>query len=99
MKKQIAGESIVLAYDTPNEAAAASALLAGNALILEQHDLDASLHLVVERGGEALPHLLRALGDGGVQPKSIQLNRPSLDDVFLKLTGRTLRDSEESHEA
>ena len=28
--------------------------------------------------------------------KNIRLSRPSLDDVFLKLTGRTLRDSNDA---
>jgi len=34
------------------------------------------------------------LDAAGFAPSSIALNKPSLDDVFLKLTGRAIRDDE-----
>jgi ABC-2 type transport system ATP-binding protein len=51
-----------------------------------------ALRLAVEQGEEALPGLLRALDGAGIAMESIQLARPSLDDVFLTVTGRSLRD-------
>ncbi|MEO5852522.1 MAG: ATP-binding cassette domain-containing protein [Nocardioides sp.] len=48
----------------------------------------------VERAGRAVPGLLRDLEAGGVSLDSIEVHRPTLDDVFLTLTGRTLRDAE-----
>ena len=36
--------------------------------------------------------MLRALDAEGITMESIQLARPTLDDVFLTLTGRSLRD-------
>jgi ABC-2 type transport system ATP-binding protein len=33
------------------------------------------------------------LDKGGLPPKAITLSEPTLDDVFLKQTGRSLRDS------
>jgi ABC-2 type transport system ATP-binding protein len=39
--------------------------------------------------------LLRQLQDGGVSISNFQLRRPTLDDVFLALTGSTVTDSEE----
>jgi ABC-2 type transport system ATP-binding protein len=50
------------------------------------------MRLTVPRGEEALRELLRILGDAGVGLKSFQLVSPTLDDVFLALTGRGLRD-------
>jgi ABC-2 type transport system ATP-binding protein len=50
------------------------------------------LRLAVERGEEALPAMLRALDGEAITMESIQLARPTLDDVFLTLTGRSLRD-------
>ncbi len=50
------------------------------------------MRLTVPRGEEALQELLRILGDAGVGLKSFQLVSPTLDDVFLALTGRGLRD-------
>jgi len=55
-----------------------------------------ALRLAVERGEEALPGLLRALDGAGIAMESIQLARPSLDDVFLTVTGRSLWDNPES---
>jgi ABC-2 type transport system ATP-binding protein len=54
------------------------------------------LRLTVEHGEEALPALLRALDGAGTTISSISLSRPTLDDVFLTLTGRSLRDDSPS---
>jgi ABC-2 type transport system ATP-binding protein len=51
-----------------------------------------SLRLVVTHGGEALPVVLRLLENSGVGVADIALSRPSLDDVFLRATGHSLRD-------
>jgi ABC-2 type transport system ATP-binding protein len=50
------------------------------------------LRLYVDGGERALPHVLRLLDGAGRPPVSIALHRPSLDDVFLRQTGRSLRD-------
>ena len=41
-----------------------------------------------------LPGLLRDLADDDVELVSIEVLRPTLDDVFLTMTGRSLRDAE-----
>jgi ABC-2 type transport system ATP-binding protein len=48
----------------------------------------------VQRAGRVLPSLLRDLDSTGVELDSIEVLRPTLDDVFLTLTGRSLRDAE-----
>ena len=53
---------------------------------------DGALRLTVEHGEEALPVLLRTLDGAGITMSAISLSRPTLDDVFLTLTGRSLRD-------
>jgi ABC-2 type transport system ATP-binding protein len=53
---------------------------------------DESLRLTVSHGEEALPVLLRVLDGAGITMNAISLSRPTLDDVFLTLTGRSLRD-------
>ena len=50
----------------------------------------------VARAGKAVPGLLRDLDAAGVTLDSIEVIRPSLDDVFLTLTGRSLRDADET---
>ncbi|MBM0128164.1 ATP-binding cassette domain-containing protein [Pimelobacter simplex] len=53
----------------------------------------------VARAGKAVPGLLRDLEGSGVGLESIEVVRPTLDDVFLTLTGRSLRDAEAAAEA
>jgi ABC-2 type transport system ATP-binding protein len=50
------------------------------------------VRLYVDRGEQAVPHLLRLLDSAGFAPTSIALHKPSLDDVFLRQTGRSLRE-------
>ena len=52
----------------------------------------------VARAGKAVPGLLRDLEATGVSLESIEVARPTLDDVFLTLTGRSLRDAEAATE-
>jgi ABC-2 type transport system ATP-binding protein len=47
----------------------------------------------VPHGGAALVELVRALDREDVAISGIESRRPSLDDVFLSLTGRSLRDA------
>jgi hypothetical protein len=45
-----------------------------------------------EFGDHAVPQLLRLLDRAGLAPTSIAVHKPSLDDVFLRQTGRSLRE-------
>jgi ABC-2 type transport system ATP-binding protein len=48
----------------------------------------------VPHGGAALVELVRGLDRENIVISGIESRRPSLDDVFLQLTGRSLRDAE-----
>ena len=48
----------------------------------------------VADGPRALPELLRAADQAGITVGTAQVHRPTLDDVFLTLTGRSLREAE-----
>jgi len=50
-----------------------------------------SLSFEVPHGGQFLPEFMRTFP---LPVKSVALRRPTLDDVFLKLTGRAIRDHE-----
>ncbi|WP_280275574.1 ATP-binding cassette domain-containing protein [Nocardia wallacei] len=54
------------------------------------------LHLTVERGDAAVVPLLRALDEHGIAADALTVKRPSLDDVFLTITGRSLRETSRS---
>ena len=48
----------------------------------------------VSDGPGSLPELMREAQDAGVRVTTAQVHRPTLDDVFLNLTGRSLRETE-----
>lgn len=43
-------------------------------------------------GPSAVPEVIRILDEKGLHIDKLSLTRPSLDDVFLKVTGRKIRD-------
>ncbi|MFK4082562.1 ATP-binding cassette domain-containing protein [Kribbella sp. NPDC020789] len=46
----------------------------------------------IPRGGSVLPGLLRSIDAQGIELEGVEVRRPTLDDVFLTMTGRSLRD-------
>jgi ABC-2 type transport system ATP-binding protein len=48
-----------------------------------------TLRARADDGGRAVPAVLQALESAGVTVSSVRVARPSLDDVYLKYTGRT----------
>ena len=55
---------------------------------------DGQVRLYVDDGGTALPQLIRLLDARGIGIRSISMSEPTLDDVFLRQTGRSLRDGD-----
>jgi ABC-2 type transport system ATP-binding protein len=90
LKRRISGDVITLTVSGDPDAA--RSLLAEHPGVREIVLDGRSLRLAVEQGEEALPGLLRTLDAAGISMESIQLARPTLDDVFLTVTGRSLRD-------
>nr|WP_205862415.1 ATP-binding cassette domain-containing protein [Planosporangium thailandense] len=93
LKRQIAGDVVTVGLD--GTAPKAAALLEGEPYVNRLETLDEGLRLYVDSGATAIPQILRALDGAGIALASIELHRPSLDDVFLAQTGRSLRDSGE----
>jgi ABC-2 type transport system ATP-binding protein len=92
LKKRVSGDAITLTLR--NEAdAARSAEIAGKLEGADTPVIDAHVvRLHVPDGGRALPVLLGDLTKAGIDAIGVDVNRPTLDDVFLTLTGRSLRD-------
>jgi len=95
LKRQVSGDVVTLAVN--GAADKARDLLARQPIVgdVTLSD-DGGLRLSVVNGAEALPSLLRVLDDAGITLHSINLSRPTLDDVFLTMTGRSLRDDSPS---
>ena len=50
------------------------------------------LLITYKKGENNLPHLIDYLKDEGIKYNKIYSERPTLNDVFLELTGKELRD-------
>ena len=48
----------------------------------------------VDNGETAAPTIMRILSEASIQINSLSVSKPTLDDVFLKYTGRTMRAEE-----
>ena len=70
----------------------AASLLRAEPYVRELKNDDGQVRLYVDDGGTALPELIRLLDSRGIGVRSIAMSEPTLDDVFLRQTGRSLRD-------
>jgi ABC-2 type transport system ATP-binding protein len=86
LKRRLSGDVVTVEID--GDAARARAALADLAAVRTVQVTGTTLRLTVEHGDRILLDLTRALDAGGVEPRSIVLTRPTLDDVFLSLTTR-----------
>jgi ABC-2 type transport system ATP-binding protein len=64
--------------------------------ILERGRGVSTVEARVDDGPGALPELIIAAYEAGIRVAGTQVFRPTLDDVFLNLTGRSLRENDES---
>ncbi len=90
LKREISGETVLVGL---NGAVTESATAALRDVVALVETVESGLRIGVEDGASAIPLILRTLDAAGVPIGSIELHRPSLDDVFLAKTGRSLRES------
>jgi ABC-2 type transport system ATP-binding protein len=98
LKREISGEVVVVDLTPPGTAgvadpavtAIASRVLAGQRFVCGSEVTDGALRLYVDSSATAIPQIIRVLMDSGIEPGAIETRRPSLDDVFLAKTGRSL---------
>jgi len=92
LKKRVSGDAITLVLrheEDAKRAADIAARLDG----ADKPGIEANrVWLHVPDGGRALPVLLADLTKAGIDAIGVDVNRPTLDDVFLTLTGKSLRD-------
>jgi ABC-2 type transport system ATP-binding protein len=90
LKARISGDVISLRVD--GDISRAASVVAGALSIRASAVQGDTLTITVDRGDTAVPQLLRALDAAGLPLRSVNVSRPTLDAVFLDLTGRSLRD-------
>jgi ABC-2 type transport system ATP-binding protein len=89
LKRRISGDLVTFEV---SDAERARELLRDRPEARDVTTVDHGLRVTVDHGeAQALP-LMRALDEAGIRVASLHVAHPSLDDVFLTLTGRSLRD-------
>jgi len=93
LKKQVAGDCITIGMEHPAEKAPQLISLLRKADFMREVKLDDNhMRLYVTDGAQAISEVLRLFAQEGVPMENITLSAPSLDDVFLRQTGHSLRD-------
>jgi ABC-2 type transport system ATP-binding protein len=88
LKRELRGDAILVDLDGEYNGAVSGAL-AGLGAVREVAVEGRVLRARADDGGRAVPLVLQALETHGVAVASVRVARPSLDDVYLKYTGRT----------
>ncbi|MDB5561096.1 MAG: ABC-type multidrug transport system, ATPase component [Hyphomicrobiales bacterium] len=92
LKRRVSGDTITLILRTSLDAGKAAEIASG-LVGADKPVIDANVvRFHVPDGGLALPVLLGGLVKSNIEAIGVEVNRPTLDDVFLTLTGRSLRD-------
>lgn len=94
LKQQVAGDMVLLGLSedgAPTQKALE--LLRAEAYVREAEYVQGKLRLYVHQGETVLPGMLRLLDQASVGLKSVSLSQPTLDDVFLRQTGRSLQEA------
>ena len=96
LKRGLGEEVVELSFETPDDAERAAAVLAD---ATPQCRLgDGGLRCYFPVAAHEVPGLVRALDQASIPLRGLTIDRPTLDDVFLRATGQSMRGSEE-HDA
>jgi|TARA_A100001035_G_C27786424_1_gene504641 ABC-2 type transport system ATP-binding protein len=89
LKALIGGDVITFTFNSDNEVKKAQQLIENSETEKNQ------LRVTVENGAEKIPDLLKHLSNNKLEVVSVTANKPSLDDVFLQVTGYRLEGAAE----
>jgi ABC-2 type transport system ATP-binding protein len=93
LKDTLAGDSISLTADSAEDATELARLASGFGGVRVADVTGVSVELQVAGADSLLPELITAAAGRAIAIRSASSSRPTLDDVFLSLTGRSLRET------
>jgi ABC-2 type transport system ATP-binding protein len=92
LKRQIGAESITMEFGNEKDTEKAKGLFGSLQFVQKIYNQENKLYLFVKDGESLIAEVLRVLDKEKITIQTIGLSRPSLDDVFLQKTGRSLRE-------
>ncbi len=95
LKSQLGNTVIEMGFADEAASAKAHDLLTGSGAATPERE-GALLRVVSAEGARILVQVLRRLDDEGLAPATLSVREPSLDDVFLSITGRHAEPAEPS---
>ena len=96
LKDRIGGEHLWLVIGDASTGEAALGVLDSMCFGSVERDPDGvSFEAPIRARDHVVPELIRSLDEAGVDVLNIEIRRPTLDDVFLTLTGRATDDEQE----
>jgi ABC-2 type transport system ATP-binding protein len=93
LKSDVGGDVVTVTVERADQAGEVARLVAALPGAEAPQVVDTQVVVRVPHGGAALVALVRELDGAGIAVAGIESRRPSLDDVFLGLTGRSLRET------
>jgi ABC-2 type transport system ATP-binding protein len=99
LKANLAGDVVTLGFASESDAAAAVPVVQRLTDREVRRSGEASVTVTAPEGDALLPAMVRALDASGIGVRTATGVPPTLDDVFLTLTGRTLREAGEGADA
>ena len=96
LKSQVGGDRIEIVVESAGDVSNAAGLIQefGSAPAITE-DLTKTILLPVAGGSTAIVNIVRKLDENKISIADIALRRPTLDDVFLSLTGHATENTEE----
>jgi len=94
LKGELSGDAIHVDLAHVVEEGRVRAALSGVSAIRELSVEGASVRARADNGGTVVPAMITALESGGARVASVRVTRPSLDDVYLRHTGRTFSEAD-----
>ncbi len=92
LKARIAGDVLIVEFGDPAELSEGTRRLRELEAVRDLRRAGRALHLTVENGAQAIPVVMSCLQ--GLTVGAVAIQRPTLDDVYLEATGRTMREAE-----
>jgi ABC-2 type transport system ATP-binding protein len=93
LKDSLGGDTIVI---ETSQAAKLCKMLGGLECAKEAVPHDGKVTLRVTQGEKKIPKIMQFAKEKGIDVESVSLHKPTLDDVFLHYTGKTIREEEAS---
>lgn len=95
LKRTLQGDRVSVELESARQLAEGAAALRATDGVMAVSIEGRFLHTQVQQGGRAVPIIMQTLDRAGVGVAQVAVSRPSLDDVYLSLTGKSFGRAEQ----